>query len=392
MTKEQIDKIIQEGNRQAVIKACSEIAAIQKNTIPSIKTGIDHLDNFLPTGLNNQMVFIGARPSMGKTHMANTIKSNLLNKDINPRSEISLLVLNWEMQLKSLILRDMKKVLNRGMKDILSKEFTEDEKEKVSEAIGELLDDRVLNFDQTVEGNEFEYLVRQYINKNEGKEVIILIDHIHVLLTKKQIDEFLKLCNDLKKEFTNVSFIIFFQLNREIEKRWRGGADAKVKLNPKNFVPNSSDIYNTDSLYQFADIIMTLVIPQVVDLDEYTTVSKDRNAHLKSHFIGDGDDNKTARLKGRNRVYQNYIKIRNNDNFEEPRLFCDVINPDIEKVITDLYYNESKQQKSRPTFTKESSTPIVDTTVPFISISTLNNSSARGQGFEDNPTPTNVPF
>jgi replicative DNA helicase len=389
MTKEQIDKVIQEGNRQAVIKACSEIAAIQKNTIPSIKTGIDHLDNYLPAGLNNQMVFIGARPSMGKTHMANIIKSNLLSKEVNPRTDLALLILNWEMQLKSIILRDMKKVLNRGMKDILSKEFTEDEKEKVSEAIGELLDERVLNFDQTVEGDDFEYLITQYVSKNEGKEVVIIIDHIHVLLTKKQIDEFLKLCNDIKKRHTNVSFIIFFQLNREIEKRWRGGADAKVKLNPKNFVPNSSDIYNTDSLYQFADIIMTLVIPQVVDLDEYTTVNKSRNEHLKEHFVGDADDNKTARLKGRNRVYQNYIKIRNNDNFEEARLFCDIINPDIEKVINDLYYTESKQQKSRPTFTKESSTPIVDMSVPFLS---LNNSSARGEGFEDNPPRDKVPF
>ncbi len=243
-----------------------------------------------------------------------------------------------------------------------------------------MLDERVLNFDQTVEGKEFEYLIRRYIEKNQGKEVVIIIDHIHVLLTKEQIDKFLKLCNDLKKEFTNLSFIIFFQLNREIEKRWRGGADAKMKLNPKNYVPNSSDIYNTDSLYQFADIIMTLVIPQVVDLDEYTTVSKERYKHLTDHFVGDADDNKTARLKGRNRVYQNYIKIRNNDDFESPRLFCDIINPDIENVITEMYYTETQTVKSKPNFQKTNSTPIVDMPVSF---GNLNNSSARGAGFID---------
>jgi len=380
MTREEIDLLIQEGNRDAVLKACEQIIAIQKNIIPPIKTGIDHLDNFLPAGVNNQMIFIGARPSMGKTHMANIIKSNLLSEEVNPRVDLSLLILNWEMQLKSLILRDMKKVLNRGMKDMLSKEFTEDEKAKVNEVVKELLDERVLNFDQTVEGKEFEYLIRRYIEKNQGKEVVIIIDHIHVLLTKEQIDKFLKLCNDLKKEFTNLSFIIFFQLNREIEKRWRGGADAKMKLNPKNYVPNSSDIYNTDSLYQFADIIMTLVIPQVVDLDEYTTVSKERYKHLTDHFVGDADDNKTARLKGRNRVYQNYIKIRNNDDFESPRLFCDIINPDIENVITEMYYTETQTVKSKPNFQKTNSTPIVDMPVSF---GNLNNSSARGAGFID---------
>lgn len=380
MTRDEIDLLIQEGNKDAVLKACEQIIAIQKNIIPPIKTGIDHLDNFLPAGVNNQMIFIGARPSMGKTHMANIIKSNLLSEEVNPRVDLSLLVLNWEMQLKSLILRDMKKVLNRGMKDMLSKEFTEDEKIKVNEVVKELLDERVLNFDQTVEGTEFEYLVRRYIEKNKGKEVVIIIDHIHVLLTKEQIDKFLKLCNDLKKEFTNLSFIIFFQLNREIEKRWRGGADAKMKLNPKNYVPNSSDIYNTDSLYQFADIIMTLVIPQVVDLDEYTTVSKERYRHLIDHFVGDADDNKTARLKGRNRVYQNYIKIRNNDDFESPRLFCDIINPDIENVITEMYYTETQTVKSKPNFQKTNTTPIVDMPISF---GNLNNSSARGAGFID---------
>ncbi len=145
MTREEIDLLIQEGNRDAVLKACEQIIAIQKNIIPPIKTGIDHLDNFLPAGVNNQMIFIGARPSMGKTHMANIIKSNLLSEEVNPRVDLSLLILNWEMQLKSLILRDMKKVLNRGMKDMLSKEFTEDEKAKVNEVVKELLDERVLN-------------------------------------------------------------------------------------------------------------------------------------------------------------------------------------------------------------------------------------------------------
>lgn len=389
MTKEEIDRLISEGNRESVLKACSQIANIQKGLIPPLKTGIDHLDNFLPAGLNNQMVFIGARPSMGKTHMASLIKSNLLNPEVNPTQDIALLVLNWEMQLKSLILRDMKKVLNRDMKDILSKEFTEDEKKKVNDALGELLDERVLNFDQTVEGNDFEYLVRQYIRKNEGKEVILIIDHIHVILTKEQIDKFLKLCNDLKKEFTNLSFVIFFQLNREIEKRWRGGADAKTKPNPKNYLPNSSDIYNTDSLYQFADIIMTLVIPQVVDLDEYTNVNKERYKHLKDHFIGDADDTKTAKLKGRNRIYQNYIKVRNNDNFEEPRLFCDIINPDIEKVIDQMYYSDNPVQKKKPEFKKPSEEI---PTIGAINFNTLNSSSARGIGFEESPPSGNTPF
>lgn len=330
MNKDYIDDIIQNGNKSAVIKACEEIKAIQSGEVMPIKTGIDHLDNNLPSGLNNQWVFIGSRPSMGKTHMAQLIKKNLLDKSINPNIDISILMLNWEMQIKSLILRDMKQALNRGIKDILSKEFTDDEKAKANQSIKEYFNENVLDVDQTLQGDSFRYLVSKYIEKNPNREIVVIIDHIHVLLTKQEIDEFNRLCNDLKKQFTNVSFIVFFQLRRDIEKRWRGGEDAKIKLNPKNFLPNSSDIYNTDTLYQFADVILTSVIPQVVDMDEYTTVNKERYYHLSSHFIDEGKDNKTAKLKGRNRVYYNYIKIRNNDDFETPRLFCDVINPEID--------------------------------------------------------------
>lgn len=378
-----IDNLIENGNKEDLTKAFADIKATQRGEKPFVKSGIPHLDSFLPLGLSNQWIFIGARPSMGKTWLAQEIKKNLQSDEVNPDVDIAILNLTWEMQLKSLILRDMKESMNKKMRDILSKEFSEEEKEKANEVFKAYLDENVLNVDKTYQGEDFRHLVRKFREKHEGKEIFVIVDHIHVLLTKKEIDEFNKVCNDLKKEFTNVGFIVFFQLRRDIEKRWRGNEDAKLKLNPKNFLPNSSDIYNTDSLYQFADIILTSVIPQVVDMDEYTTVHKERYVHLADHFIGDGKDNKTARLKGRNRVYYNYIKIRNNDDFEAPRLFCQVINPDIEDVITDVYYSEDsgvKVSRDRPKF--EDKKDEVIPTAPMVDFNSLNSSTSKGEGFE----------
>lgn len=388
MTREEIDKILQ-GDSNEVYQACEEIRQLQKREVSGIRTGVKDLDHFLITGLNNMMVFIGARPSMGKTHMANVVKDNLLNKELNPNVDMALLHLNWEMQMKSSVLRHMKRKLGRSMRDILSREFSDEEKSEVQEVMAPLLDERLLNFNHIIEGDSFEYLIRNYISQNEGKQVVILLDHIHILLTKNQIDEFLFLCNKLKKEFTNLSFIIFFQLNREIEKRWRGGADAKMKLNPKNFVPNSGDIYNTDSLYQFADIIMTLVIPQVVDLDEYTTINKNRNKHLEPHYIAGSGDNKTAKLKGRNRIYRNYIKIRLNDNFEDPRLYCEVLDQSIEESVTSTYYSDIQPQKEKPVFPSPPSKKS-DDKIPVVEFqSDLSKSSSVGKGFTDDPPNTN---
>lgn len=382
--REELDRILN-GESDEIDQAFAEIVALQKREIPPIKTGIPDLDHFLITGLNNMMVFCGSRPSMGKTHMASVIKENLLNDEINPNVDMALLYLNWEMQAKSLVLRHLKRNLKRSMRDILSREFHEDEKEEVRDVMEPLRDDRVLSFNHVVQGSAFRYLVEQYIAKNEGKQVVIMIDHLHIILTKTEIDEFLSLCNQLKKQYTNLSFVIFFQLNRDLEKRWRGGNDAKVKVNPKNFLPNSSDIYNTDSLFQFGDVIFTNVIPQVVDLDEYTTVNKDRNKHLEPHYIpGGSTDNKTAKLKGRNRVYRNYIKIRLNDNFEDPRIYCEVLDQSLEEQVTAMYYNGVAVPKQKPSFPadkkeeKKEDVPVV----PF-NPNSLNDSSAKGAGFED---------
>ena len=78
MTREEIDLILTGENREAVL-AHTDIVNLQRKSSTILKTGIDHLDNFLIAGLTNKMVFIGSRPSMGKTTSAEKILTNLLN-------------------------------------------------------------------------------------------------------------------------------------------------------------------------------------------------------------------------------------------------------------------------------------------------------------------------
>ena len=122
-------------------------------------------------------------------------------------------------------------------------------------------------------------------------------------------------------------------MNRILENVWRGGNDAKAKANPKNFRPNSSHIYNTDMLFQLADIIMTLVIPQVVNLDKYAAINSEYHPNLDEHFVDDEGDSNWVRLEGRNRIYYDYIKIRMADDFNDPRLYCDILNLEREEKL-----------------------------------------------------------
>jgi len=119
MTHQEIDLILHKRNDE-IVEAHKEIVALQKGNGHLILTGQKHLDYFLIGGLNNKMVFIGSRPSMGKTYHCESTMDNLLDEKINPNQNISILRMNLEMQTKSLLLRDLKKSLGKKMIDIIS--------------------------------------------------------------------------------------------------------------------------------------------------------------------------------------------------------------------------------------------------------------------------------
>lgn len=329
-------------------KAHIDIVAIQKNEKPLLRTGFPYVDNFLPDGLTNKMVFAGSRPAMGKTYNCSELIDNLLSPEINPEQEINILRFNWEMITSSLLLRELKKTLNKRMKDIISTPYTEEEKPLVRAVIAKLDDNRITNVSRIIEGPELRYLLRKFCEVNPEQKKVVICDHLHILSSKERIDDFLSICNDFKLEFPNFTLIGYFQLNRTLETMWRGNADSKA--NPKNFRPHSGFIYNTDALQQFGDLIYTLIIPQVANLDEYASVSKEYYMHLEEHFVEGSDDSVWARLKGRNRLYIDIIKVRLVDDFEDPRLFCYLLDNSKEEPDPKDRKREYKSNTSMPKF------------------------------------------
>ena len=370
MTKLEIDEIV-EGRSQEVLKAHEEILKLQKDKSLVLNTGHTELDKFLIGGLNNKMIFIGSRPSMGKTHHCQSIINNLLDPIINPNQRIKILRMNLEMPTQALLLRELKIGLGKSMSDILSESFREEDRPKVTNIVNKLRDKRVTNFSTSVEGNDLEYLLEKFIKtvdlldtESEIKtKKVVLVDHLHIYSDKTSIDSVLKICNQFKMKDPNLSFIFYFQFNRTTEEMWRESKEKKV--NPKNMLPNSGHIYLTDLLMQYADIVMGMVIPQVVDLDEFVAVNKERNIHLKDHFIEGNLDNSYARLKGRNRIYYNFIKIRMVDSFDDARIYCTVLDPSQESYIEKLYKTEPATiSYDIPMFSKKPDMPVVEILPP----------------------------
>lgn len=312
--------------------AFDEILAVQKRDEDLLLTGFEPLDINLPEGLNNKMIFIGSRPGHGKTHNSETIIDNLLNVEINPKHEVQILRMNLEMPTKGLILRALKKELGFSVREILSTRF-EDMPEgcldKARKIYLKFKDKRITNCSEAYEGQKLEELFNSFIGAYEEKvKKIVIVDHLHIYSDKTSIDEVLRVCNNFKMKHRNITFIFYFQFNRTLEDLWR---DSKTnKLNQKNMFPHSGHIYQTDLLMQYADIVMGLVIPQAVELDEFAVVNTTKYAHLKKDFLPGKETGTFATLKGHNRIYYNLIKIRGIDSFDDPRIFSGVLNPNNE--------------------------------------------------------------
>jgi hypothetical protein len=361
MTKEEIDGLLL-GQKNEVLEAHASIVNLQKNEEALLLTGHKYLDDLLIGGLNNKMIFIGSRPSMGKTHHCAATINNLLDPEKNPCQDIKLLRLNLEMTTQALLLRELKKELKKPMKLILTEPYTEEEQLLVKQVVKKFQDKRVINFSKVVEGQELRYTLRKFVEsvneeatlKEKRIRKIVLVDHLHIYPDKASIDEVLRIANDFKMEDKDISFIFYFQFNRETEDMWR---DSKAKkINPRNMWPHSGNIYLTDGLQQYADIIMGMTIPQVVDLEEFAAINKEHNKHLSNHFGADSDA-KYVRLRGRNRIYYNFIKIRAIDDFEVPRIYAEILNEDYEKKLNSYKnFDSSGPGQGMPAFSNEAPT------------------------------------
>ena len=391
MTDEEIRFLLSEDNNE-VIQAHKEIVSLQKDKSSLFVFGKPWLDDNIVAGINNKILFFGSRPGGGKTYHCSETINALLDRELNP-TPVKVCRFNLEMPTQTLLLQQISRTLKKTPKEILEKPYSEEEKPIITKIVGAFKDSRIKNISRVLVGEDFKKFVLAFIKEideadakindpileslltgvTDEKEIqkikdnfipvktkkVCLIDHLHIYRSKEEIDTLLLICNALKMQDKNLSFIIYFQLRRDVEDLWRGSKDTKV--NPRNILPNSTFIYQTDVLQQVADIVVGMVIPQVYDLDEFAAVHKERNQHLKAHFSNDTTDSSYTRTKGRNRIYYNYMKIRLINSFDDPRLFCDILNPAYEETSNRIY--EENKRPSLPPITFD--IPTFDSTVPL---------------------------
>jgi replicative DNA helicase len=246
-----------------------------------VTSGFMDIDSKTDGFHGNDLVIVGARPSMGKTAF-------LLNLSINSGEDVIPVIFSLEMTAESLIKRMLSCLAEvNGMK--LKNPYhylNEDEKEKWTKAITKMEKIALKIYDkprQTIA--EMKAMVRKVKHENPNKEILVLIDYLTLIKPSQdyrgnmhaQITDISADLKTMAKTF-NCPVICLAQLSRGVEQR-------------QNKRPLMSDLRESGSIEQDADIIMMLY------RDEYYNDTTEENRNVLEVDIVKNRDGEVGLVK-----------------------------------------------------------------------------------------------
>jgi replicative DNA helicase len=237
-----------------------------------LATGFADLDKMTDGLHGGEMIVIAARPSMGKTSLAMNIAEHVALELKLPVGVFSL-----EMSSASLILRMMCSLARVNLRSIREGFMSESDFPKLTSAAGRLSAAK-LYIDDTAGLSILQLRARARRLAQQHGIKLFVIDYLQLLNStarrsqenrQQEIADISSGIKALAKEL-NVPIVVLAQLNREIEK-------------DKNRKPRMSDLRESGSIEQDADLVGLLYKPDAGDDEEATT--PDENAGLPVNLV-----------------------------------------------------------------------------------------------------------
>lgn len=235
---------------------------LRKRERPSgIPSGFPDIDYYLTGFQNSDLVFIGARPGMGKT----SLMLNLIKKP----SVMGIGSLIFSLEMSKTQILDRSVAIESGVDSVKFRTgaFDQENWKQINDAQSKIYDWPVYIDDSGgLHYMEIKRRARWYV-KNKGVK-IIFIDHLQLVRTDKgfsrdrEISSIVDGFKELAKEL-NVPVIVLSQLNRGLESR-----------NNPHKRPKISDLRDSGTIEQNADVVMFLYRRAVYDDWYYFPYSK----------------------------------------------------------------------------------------------------------------------
>lgn len=243
-----------------------------------IKTGREYIDKHIGGLMPSNLLLLGAASGVGKTHEYMRIMDGILSEELNPAaSNYVTLEFLLEMKFLDLIVRDAHKITGKKKSEILTEEFSEEDKVKMEAYYKKVSDGRRFIVEESVTTSEFFQITSEFCEKHKDKEAIIIsADHILLFLqsdrTEDPLSKLAEYTNILRKRFDNIYFIYLSQLNRSNY--------ANIKDKSNLMVPNVSSIYGSSHFEFLSAYVIVMMNPFNMGVMEYMHIIEDRYPEL----------------------------------------------------------------------------------------------------------------
>lgn len=249
----------------------------EKGDVVGIPSGFHDLDNLTGGFQNQDLVIIGARPSMGKTAFA-------LNTGLNASKTDMVAIFSLEMPKIQLLKRFTSSIGNIDSMKMRNgrKNFTDDDWRSLTLAMGTLSNSNIRIFDKSGIGVEYIYSKVRKLKKEVGdsQRILVIIDYLQLLVghpkhqgnRQAEISEISRSLKNMAREL-NVCVIALSQLSRSVESR----QDKR---------PMQSDLRESGQIEQDADVIAFLYRDDYYDKESELTnileviIAKQRNGPI----------------------------------------------------------------------------------------------------------------
>jgi len=283
---------------------------IQTGEKSLLKVGDEAIDCHISGLLPSDCILYAANSGVGKTKKLFDVLDQILDEKINPNAKnIKTLEYQLEMKFLNRILRATNKLTSKKKSDILTKEFTDEEKELVRRYYENLQDDRRFICEESITTKEFYEMTKTFCELNKNAEsLIICLDHC--LLLKKDdkfedpLEALTSYINQLRKEFHNVYFILLSQMNR--------GSLINIKDRDNSMIPTTAMIYGSSHFEFLCSYIVALVDPFRLGVNSYLKVNKERYEWLEE-FMEDEDKNGKVSFPTLGNLFEFVLKTRESD-------------------------------------------------------------------------------
>lgn len=305
----QLDSRIKRAGQLAT-EAFTYLNKLQQGDKQLLRTGDEAIDCHITGLLPSDCVLYAANSGVGKTKMLYDTLDQILDEKVNPDAKnIKTLEFQLEMKFLNRILRDTNKLTSKKKSEILTNEFTEEEKEVVKKYYESLQDDRRYICEESVTVKEFYEMTKTFCELNkDSSALVICIDHC--LLLKKDdafqdpLEALTSYINQLRKEFKNVYFLLLSQMNR--------GSLVNIKDRDNSMIPTTAMIYGSSHFEFLCSYIVVLVDPFRLGVNSYLKVNPDRYEWLKDD-MQDEDKNGKVSFNTLSNMFKFVLKTRESD-------------------------------------------------------------------------------